>query len=205
MSRAAWQAIDTASRAPAGAAEVTAVTVAVGDRHHHPAVLERDGRDGVLVGDARRAMPRAALGGGDGLPSARAVRCGLPGQAGVRCGHLGHRRLDMICGFDSAAVPSCGSDTIFCSASRTSRWCSHAVAVTRPLRQWRTPLPDGAGLSRLSAARSGGPGRAAARAARPGTGLGLGVDPVPGRHLHGAGSVTPPHHHHHSHHPPHRH
>ena len=39
----------------------------------------------------------------------------------------------------------------------------------------------------------------------PGTGLGLGVYPVPGRHLHGAGSVTPPHHHHHSHHPPHRH
>lgn len=39
----------------------------------------------------------------------------------------------------------------------------------------------------------------------PGTGLGLGVYPVPGRHLHGAGSVTPPHHHHHYHHPPDRH
>src|SRR5215471_15838652 len=45
----------------------------------------------------------------------------------------------MVCAFDSAAAPNCGSDTIVCSASRTSRCCPHAVSVTRPLRWWRTP------------------------------------------------------------------
>lgn len=75
------------------------------------------------------------------------------------------------------------------------RWVPRAPR--RPPARRSAPVPGRPG--------SQPPGRAAARAARPGTGLGLGVDPVPGRHLHGAGSVTPPHHHHHSHHPPHRH
>jgi len=51
--------------------------VAVRDRRRHSAVPQRDGRDRVLVRDARRAVRRAALGGGDGLPSARAARLGL--------------------------------------------------------------------------------------------------------------------------------
>jgi hypothetical protein len=69
-------------------------------------------------------------------------------------------------------VPSCGSDTIVCSASRTSRWCSHAVAVTRPPPSVAHTLPDGAG----PAAAPYDPER------RPG--LGLGIYPVPGWHLH---------------------
>ena len=71
------------------------MTVAVGDRDDHPAVLQWGGRDGVLVGDARHAVRRAALGGDEGPPSAPAVRCGLPGlarrQPGIWYGHLGHR------------------------------------------------------------------------------------------------------------------
>jgi hypothetical protein len=57
-------------------------------------------------------------------------------------------------------VPSCGSDTIVGSASRTSRWCSHAVAVTRPppsvAHTYRTVQACRGPLRHGAAARGGG-------------------------------------------------
>jgi hypothetical protein len=204
------------------------MTMAVGDHDDHPAILQRGGRDGVLVGDARHAVGRAALGGGDGLPSARAARRGLPGlargQPGTWCGHLGHRiePATMKCSGRRATPPPgirvsvigrrpsrCrrGSGCRGRSASRAPRAdAPHAVSATRPPPLVAHTLPDGA--CPVWPATRGDGGRACA-GTRPA--LGAGPDrvsaPIPRRDSPFTFRVfrrLPWSGHHHQH-PPHRH
>src|SRR5262249_8906850 len=69
-----------------------------------------------------------------------------------------------------------------CRSPDPLRWWRHLTGRPAPSRG--PPRPERASGARLRAGE-GRPGRAAAPA-RPVTGLRLGVDPVPGRHLHGA-------------------